>query len=527
MHGRASAAVDTLSQFGANLLSMIERREQSEFQELEHQQAWDFARYGIDLQMQAQKIEVESRSALLASQAIAKARASFYGALVDQYVLPDEALAAQKRMQGRNADIIVSASNAVGSALKLAPNVFGLANGGHRLEGVPETTAALAEGIATMDHSYATQLEGSAAKARRAEEWGHQRDQANLEAEHIDAQLKVLDEQAIMTAKQLEQAQVALEHAKAKYQFLSKRFTAAQLYQWLSGQFSTFYYQAYDATLSLCLAAEACWQYEIGDFVTRFIQPGAWKDAYRGLTAGESLKLNLIKMDAAYLANNVQRLQINKTVSVRQLLGKQDPENSEQEIAWPAFVAGLLANAPGAASIELDQALFDHDYPGHYLRRIKRMSVSLPVTVGPYQDIRATLTQTYNAVVLAPSIGANTYLLDSHDGINSDVRENLRASQEIALSSGINDDGMFVFNFDDERYLPFEGTGAVSRWALQFPTGSPDNDEARQKMIASLTDVILHVQYTAANGGQAFAQQVADLHRAPKRAKRKQQKQLP
>lgn len=527
MLGRANAAVDTLSQFGSNLLSIIERREQAEFQELDHQQAWDFAHFGIDLQLQAQKVEIESRAALLASQAIAQARAQFYGALVDQYVLPDETLAASKKMQGRNADVLGSVAQAVGSALKLAPNVFGFSNGGHRLEGAAEMTAAFAKSISTMDHSHGTQLDVTAAKQRRAEEWGHQRDQAILEAEHIAAQLRVQDEQAAMTSKQLDQARAALDHAKAKFQFLSKRFTAAQLYQWLSGQFSTFYYQAYDATLSLCLAAEACWQYELGDFVSRFIQPGAWNDAYRGLTAGESLKLNLIKMDAAYLANNPRLLQINKTISVRQLLGKTDPVDSEQEIAWPTFVAGLLADTSGAAQIELNQELFDSDYPGHYLRRIKRMSVSLPVTVGPYQDIRATLTQTYNAVTLAPSIDATKYLRDPDNGINGDVRENLRASQEIALSSGINDDGLFTFDFDDERYLPFEGTGAVSRWSLQFPTRSPADDEERQKIIASLTDVILHVQYTAANGGQAFAEQVNDLHLAPKPAKRKKQKQLP
>jgi hypothetical protein len=514
MLARAHAAVDTLSQFGATLLSMIERREQAELQELDYQQAWDFAQFGIELQLQAQKIELESRSALVASQAIANARAQFYGALVDQYVLPDETLASQKKMQGRNADMLESAAKAASCALKLAPNVFGLANGGHRLEGAAEMTAAFSKGISTMDHSHAAQLDGAAAKQRRAQEWGHQRDQAILESEQIDAQLKVLDEQAVMTAKQLSQAQAALEHAKVKFQFLSKRFTAAQLYQWLNGQFSTFYYQAYDATLSLCMAAEACWQYEIGDFATRFIQPGAWKDAYRGLTAAESLKLNLMKMDAAYLSRHDRLLQINKTISVRQLLGQLDPQDSEQETAWLAFVAGLIANDPGAARIELTQDLFDRDYPGHYLRRIKRVSVSLPVTVGPYQDIRATLTQTYNAVAISNSIGATQYLLDPANGFSGEVRENLRASQEIALSSGVNDDGMFTFSFDDERYLPFEGTGAVSRWALQFPTLPGADDKEREAMLASLTDVILHVQYEAANGGQAFAQEVNELYQA-------------
>ena len=51
---------------------------------------------------------------------------------------------------------------------------------------------------------------------------------------------------------------------------------------------------------------------------------------------------------------------------------------------------------------------------------------------------------------------------------------------------------MFALNFDDERYLPFEGTGAVSRWALVFPR--PDR---QQDALRSLTDIIVHVQYTA------------------------------
>jgi Tc toxin complex TcA C-terminal TcB-binding domain len=35
--------------------------------------------------------------------------------------------------------------------------------------------------------------------------------------------------------------------------------------------------------------------------------------------------------------------------------------------------------------------------------------------------------------------------------------------QSIATSSAQNDSGMFELNFRDERYLPFEGAGAISR----------------------------------------------------------------
>lgn len=49
-----------------------------------------------------------------------------------------------------------------------------------------------------------------------------------------------------------------------------------------------------------------------------------------------------------------------------------------------------------------------------------------------------------------------------------------------------------VFNVDDERYLPFEGTGAISRWTLSF-----SNPAAQRDMIDSITDIIVHMRYTA------------------------------
>ncbi|WP_354311800.1 hypothetical protein [Pseudomonas sp. PvP001] len=298
----------------------------------------------------------------------------------------------------------------------------------------------------------------------------HAEEQAQREIEQIDAQLAVHDEQAKVTAEQLRQTELMVEQAATTYQFLSKRFTNAQLYQWLNGQFATFYYQAYDTTLSLCLAAEACWQYEIADLKTRFIQPGAWKDSYRGLTAGESLKLNLMKMEAAYLQRNDRKLEITKTVSVRELLETDDKP-------WATVVRDLGNNS--GLEIKLEQGLYDADYPRQYLRRIKRISVTLPAVLGPYEDIAAVLTQTYSKVQMSDTLDANAW-------------ENMRASQQIALSSGMDDDGMFTLNFDDERYLPFEGTGAVSNWNLKFTRSTPE-------LLASLSDVIIRVSYTAAS----------------------------
>ena len=505
MHSRANAAVETLIQFGSTLLSMIERKDQATLQEKQQEQVWEFAQFAIDLQLEAQRVETESKKALEASKKVVDARARFYAKLFDENVSTTESVAGALNLVGHIAQGASSVAYMVASGLKALPNHVGFhagatggmavgasagaAAGGFKLEGVPEITAIASQALATASFGTSAALDRVEQYRRRRQEWEFARDQAGLEAEQITAQLAVHEAQTKVTAIQLRQAQMAKTQAEQMYAFLTtERFTNKQLYTWLNGQLSTFYYQAYDATLSLCLAAQACWQYEMADYSASFIQPGAWKDAYRGLTAGESLKLNLLKMDTAYLTRNERKLEIVKTVSVRQLPipGADDPSTLNK--GWDAVVERLAEE--GVAEFELTQAILDADYPTHYLRRIKRISVSLPVTVGPYQDIRATLTQSYNAVQMTGATDAP-------------LKENMRASQQIAVSTGVDDDGLFVFNFDDERYLPFEGTGVISRWTLALP-----NPDSQREMINSITDIIVHIRYTAKSGGAANDQKM-------------------
>ncbi|WDU65690.1 hypothetical protein LRS56_04510 [Pseudomonas poae] len=130
--------------------------------------------------------------------------------------------------------------------------------------------------------------------------------------------------------------------------------------------------------------------------------------------------------------------------------------------------------------------MFDQDYPGQVLRRIKSISLSLPATLGPYEDVRAILTQTSNQIELPTGAAP----------------KDIRANQQIALSTGLDDNGLFTLMFEgNDRYLPFEYTGAISDWNLAFP------EPARQKaLLESINDIVIHVRYTAraaaASGGR-------------------------
>jgi hypothetical protein len=494
MHQRASAAVDTLIQFGQALLSMIERKEQAQLQELQQHQLWEFAGFAIDLQTQAQLVEIEQRKALEASKAVVQGRLDFYCERADEVVNVGEVAAGALHLAGRIAEGGGAVASVATGGVKLPPNAVGgggggvagvfpvaavgayayASAGGWRLEGVPQMVAEAAYGLAYLSHGTAEAIDRAEQFRRRHQEWMNARDQAELEIAQIDAQLAVLDEQVCATAIQLCQAQTAQDQAKATYEFLGKRFSNAQLYQWLNGQFATFYYQAYDATLALCLSAEACWQFEIADFTSRFIRSGGWNDSRRGLGAGEALKLQLLNMESAYLNRNERLLEITKTISFRRLKAMDPAINKE----WEEIQAELLLN-DGVVDFELSAKMFEDDYPGTSLRRIQRMGVTLPVALGPFEDICVTLTQSHNTV----EMGGNRW-------------ENLRPGQQIVVSHGDNDNGQFIGD-DDGRYQPFEGTGVISRWQLRF---TEQDLELRHQQIRSLTDIILHLSYTAKAG---------------------------
>jgi hypothetical protein len=62
-------------------------------------------------------------------------------------------------------------------------------------------------------------------------------------------------------------------------------------------------------------------------------------------------------------------------------------------------------------------------------------------------------------------------------------------------SSGQSDSGVFQLNFNDDRYLPFEFQGAVSRWCIELPIDTNFFDRY------SLHDAILQVNLMAREGG--------------------------
>lgn len=151
-------------------------------------------------------------------------------------------------------------------------------------------------------------------------------------------------------------------------------------------------------------------------------------------------------------------------------------------------------------------------------RRIKSVSLTLPCVTGPYTTIACTLRLLKNGIRIITANGDNGYPHNTEDqGLPSDddrFVENNIPFKAIAASNAQNDSGVFELSFRDERYLPFEGAGAISDWSRELfsdlPSNNPDpanpdfGRPLRQFAYKSILDAILHIKYTAREDAGPF-----------------------
>ena len=230
---------------------------------------------------------------------------------------------------------------------------------------------------------------------------------------------------------------------------------------------------AYD----LAKKAERTYRFELGLTNSNFIQFGYWDSLRKGLQAGERLYLSLKQMDQAYHNQNKREYEITKNISLLLL----DP------------LALIRLKTTGRCEIELPESLFDSDYPGHYMRRIKSVSLTISCVVGPYTSINCTLTLLKNKTRINTLI-SDQYSENIEEG-DDRFNTNFTTIQSIAISHGQDDRGMFELNFHYERYLPFEYAGAISRWRIDMPIDCNAFD------FNTISDVIIKLNYTAREGG--------------------------
>jgi hypothetical protein len=313
--------------------------------------------------------------------------------------------------------------------------------------------------------------------ARRQQEWDLQRNLAALELKQIGQQIVAAEIRVDLAWRELENQDLQIEQSTAARDFLREKFTNEELYGWMVSETAALYYQAYKLAYDLARRAQRAFEFERGLAAgeAAFIQFGYWDSLRKGLLAGERLALDLRRLEMAYLEQNRREYEINRHVS----LVLHDP------------MALITLKETGECEVDLPEELWDADYPGHYFRRIKSVSLTIPCVVGPHTSVNCTLTLLQNRIRTSAEVGGAYREQPPDDRFLYDFAD----VQSIATSQAQNDAGLFELNFRDERYLPFEGAGAISRWRIELPLETNAFD------FETISDVVLRIAYTAREGG--------------------------
>jgi receptor-binding and translocation channel-forming TcA subunit of Tc toxin/ABC toxin-like protein len=385
---------------------------------------------------------------------------------------------------------------------------------GNKLAAGFSTAARIMAGLAEIASSGAGLSLTEGGWDRRTAEWQLQTETIAIEIDQIERQILAAQRRRDAALRDLNDQQRQLEHAAELQDFLRDKFTGGELYLYLQRETAGLHRQMYELALHASRRAQHAFNRERGHTARRFLPEEGWDGPHEGLLAAERLQLALRQMEGAYLDLNCREYELTKHLSLR--------------LDFP--LAFLHLQREGWAEIEIPEWMFDLDYPGHYLRRIKNVTVTIPCVAGPYTGVHCRLTLLESGTRTDPTLagprarccdedadrergrerdrgctpaGCGCAREQRHDGylaVPGDPRivREYAATEAIATSSGQNDGGVFELSFRDDRYLPFEFAGAVSRWRIELP---PDNNFFD---LGSLSDLVIHMNYTAREGGEAL-----------------------
>jgi hypothetical protein len=172
--------------------------------------------------------------------------------------------------------------------------------------------------------------------------------------------------------------------------------------------------------------------------------------------AGDRLEMSLRSMNRAYMEANCREYELTKHFS--------------SKLHFPESFLRLRTH--GECEIDIPERIFDLDYPGHYMRRIKSVTLSIACVAGPDTSINCRLQLFNSAIRVRPLLPAEEDCCcnnghdkngdgDSDDDCSCDnpahdpyLAHRYGPTEAIATSNSQDDSGLFALDFKHECYLP-------------------------------------------------------------------------
>lgn len=206
-------------------------------------------------------------------------------------------------------------------------------------------------------------------------------------------QLVLAQDRVRITAQERENSLLQADFADDVIEFLNTKFTSVELYDWMSGVMEGIYRYFLQQATGIAKLAENQLAFERQEIPPSFIQSDYWDPPRegtttvsndenapdrRGLTGSARLLQDIYRLDQYAFETDQRKLQLTKNISLAQL----DP------FAFQQF------RETGILIVSTPMELFDRDFPGHYLRLIKRVRTSVIALIPPLEGIKATLSTT-------------------------------------------------------------------------------------------------------------------------------------
>ncbi len=351
--------------------------------------------------------------------------------------------------------------------------------------------AAIASGISGAVSSNSNYKLTLANFERREQDWKFQRDLSNHDIRIGDVQIRLAQDQVQIVGQERNIAALRSDQASAVANFLATKFTNADLYDFISdvleGVYSFFLQQA-TATAQLTAQQLAFERQEpvpavvLGDYWAPPSPNGnssAENPDRRGMTGSARLLRDIQRLDQIAFQTDQRKLQLSKTISLAQL----------SPVEFQRF------RETGVLPVHIAMEAFDRDFPGHYLRLIRQVKVSLLALVPPLEGIKATLTHNGISRVVLPGNGqfAETVIR--------------RPPESIAFTAPLNANGLFEMQPDPGKLMPFESMGVDGFWEFQLPKAANAFD------YSSIADVLITLEYTALSNTDYRRRVIANLDR--------------
>lgn len=486
---RALELTNDVRSYGAVVLAALEKKDAEALSALRTNQEVDIQTRLLDIKTRAVSEAQNQLAALQNQKAAVQIRYDFYANV--EFMNAWEFAAIHLQAQAVMVNLTAVPLDLASSEAHMIPNfTFGATGwagsptavtevGGGQMAASLAASASALRGIAGIFSESGGMVATMGGYQRRMDEWSLQKDLATAELVQLDSQIAAANDRLTMANSEVDLQTRQIANAQAVIDFLTDKYTNEQLYDFILTQLTTVHTQAYQLAFALSQQAQAAYQYELGSEDT-FVQFGYWDVQHKGLTAGESLLFDLRRMQAQYLATNTREIELIKHVSLA--------------LVQPIALVQLLQT--GRCDIALDEALFDRDHPGHYFRRLRSVAITVPCVTGPYSGVNATLTLGQAKVRVQPPVSPYAPALARDVAAAPAFAASAPAATvSISTSHGQNDAGLFDVNLRDERWLPFEGQGAISTWTLELDPRDNTFD------LSTITDVVLHVRYSARSAG--------------------------